>query len=444
MAEAGREAEEKVIIPFGYDPRWYQLPLLTALDRGCKRAIWCVHRRAGKDLTLWNWIVKQAWAKPQICYYIFPTYSQAKKVIWDGMTKDGKRFIDFIPECIIKQKNASELKIRLTNDSLIQLIGSDDIDKLVGTNPSICVFSEFALQRPDAWSFLRPILAENDGIAIFQSTPRGKNHFYDLIEMAKGNPNWFWEILGVNDTQAISQEAIDKEVEDGMSPDMVAQEFHCSFDLGVEGSYYAKYLQEAKDEGRICSVPWDRTKRVHTAWDLGYNDSTCIIWFQIHGQVINIIDFYEDNTKGLDFYAKVLRDKPYAYDKHYIPHDGNQHDKATGLTYCSKGRDLGIAFTVLPLNTIEAGIETVRGMFHRISFDDRKTTQLLKCLENYRKAFDDKNRVYKERPVHDWSSHASDCLRYLCTAVKNHMDSGHGPSDDWTEGMLNKHQPRFS
>jgi hypothetical protein len=444
MAEASREAEEKVIIPYGYDPRWYQLGLLTALDRGCKRAIWCVHRRAGKDLTLWNWIIKEAWAKPQICYYIFPTYSQAKKVIWDGMTKDGKRFIDFVPPQIIKQKNGSELKIRLTNDSLIQLIGSDDIDKLVGTNPRICIFSEFALQRPDAWSFLRPVLAENDGIAVFNSTPRGKNHFYDLIEMAKGNPNWFVEVLGVNDTNAISQEAIDKEVEDGMSPDMVAQEFHCSFDLGVEGSYYAKYLLEAKDEERICSVPWDRTKRVHTAWDLGWNDSTCIIWFQIHGQVINIIDAYEDNTKGLDFYAKVIRDKPYQYDRHFIPHDGNQHDKQTGLTYTAKAREFGLALTVLPLNSIEAGIETVRGMFHRCSFDNKKCAQLLKCLENYRKAYDDKNRVYKERPVHDWSSHFSDCLRYLCTAVKNNLDTGTGPNDDWVDGMLNKHQPRFT
>ena len=291
---------------------------------------------------------------------------------------------------------------------------------------------------------MRPILAENDGTAIFQSTPRGKNHFYDLIQMAKNNPEWFVEILGVNDTHAINQEAIEREVADGMSPDMVAQEFHCSFDLGVEGSYYAKYLLEAQQEERICSVPWDRTKRVHTAWDIGYNDSTCIIFFQIHGQVINLIDFYENNTKGLDFYADIIRSKPYNYDKHYLPHDGNQHDKQLGLTYSARGREFGLIFTVLPLNSIEAGIENARGMFHRCCFDDKKCAYLLKCLENYRKAYDDKNRVYRMSPVHDWSSHAADSFRYMCTAIKNHMDTGQGPSDHYVDSMLNLYQPVFN
>jgi phage terminase large subunit len=436
-------ATQEILVPYKFSPRPYQLPILTALDRGCKRAIWVCHRRAGKDLTIWNYLIKSLWAKPQIGYYIFPTYSQAKKVIWDGMTKDGQRFIDYIPEHIVKQKNGSELKIRFTNDSLLQLVGSDDIDKIVGTNPSICIFSEFALQRPDAWSYLRPILAENDGTAIFISTPRGKNHFYDLMEMAKGNPEWFVEVLGVDDTKAISKEAIDREVADGMSPDMVAQEFYCSFELGVEGSYYAKYLQEAKDEERITSVPWDRTKRVHTAWDIGFNDSTTIIFFQVHGQIINVIDFYENNTKGLDFYAKVLTDKKYLYDKHYLPHDGDHHDAATGMTYRSKGRELGLSFTVLPISPLDQGIEVVRGKFPRVWIDNKKCEYLLKCLENYRKAYDDRNRVYKHRPVHDWSSHACDAFRMMCIAVQNHFDMPQGPTDAEVERMYDRFQPHF-
>lgn len=437
-------AEKRILIPYNFTPRPYQIPILTALDRGCKRAVWVCHRRAGKDLTIWNYVIKALWSKPQICYYIFPTYSQGKKVIWDGMTKDGKRFIDFIPEQIIQQKNSSELKIRLNNDSLIQVVGSDDIDKLVGTNPSLCIFSEFALQRPDAWSFLRPILAENEGTAIFISTPRGKNHFYELVEMGKKNPDWFVEVLSVTDTNAINQEAIEKEVADGMSKDMVAQEFYCSFELGVEGSYYAKYLLDAQNEERICSIPWDRTKRVNTAWDIGYGDSTCIIWFQVHGQIINVIDFFEDNAKGLDYYAKIIADKPYNYDRHFLPHDGAAHDAATASSYRSKGRDYGLSFIVLPRIGLEEGIETVRGMFPRMWIDNKKCEYLLKCLENYRKSYDDRHRVYQQRPIHDWSSHACDAFRMMCLAIDRHMDDVQGITDKESERMMDRERPRLS
>lgn len=427
-----------------YTPRPYQLGILCALDRGCKRAVWCVHRRAGKDLTVWNWVIQRALIKPQVIYYVFPTYSQAKKVIWDNMTKDGKRFLDYIPAEMIQSKNSSELKIRFTNGSLIQLAGSDDIDRLVGTNPSIIVYSEYAMQRPEAWSYLRPILAENGGTAVFISTPRGKNHYYDMIQRNKGNPEWYIEILGCNDTKAISEKDIQAEVDQGMSPDMVQQEFYCSFELGVEGSYYADYLRKAYDEERICSVPHNKKRKVYTAWDLGYNDSMCVLYFQVHGEIINIIDCYECNRKSLEEVLQTLKAKPYMYGGHFIPHDGASHKGVTHDTYVTKARELGFSFTVLKMTGIDIGIDNVRSMFGRLWFDKINCAHLLKCLENYRKVFDETHRVYRPRPLHDWSSHMSDSLRYLCQAVSDGIDDRASVMTDAEVNRLqNIYQPVF-
>lgn len=427
-----------------YRPRDYQLGILCALDRGCKRAVWCVHRRAGKDLTIWNWCIQQALRKSQVIFYIFPTYSQAKKVIWDNMTKSGQRFLDYIPQEMIASKNSSELKIRLTNGSLIQLAGSDDIDRLVGTNPSICVFSEYAIQRPEAWTYMRPVLTENGGVAVFISTPRGKNHYYDLIQRNRDNPAWFIETLSVKDTGAITQADIDREIQDGMSPDMVAQEFYCSFELGVEGSYYAEYLRKAYDDERICAVPHDKRRKVYTAWDLGYNDSTAIVFFQVHGEVINFIDFLENRNKSLEEYLTMIKDKPYTYGGHYIPHDGAHKSGITGESYRSKAHELGYNLTVLPVSGVDQGIDTVRSMFGKLWFDKTKCSHLLKCLENYRKVFDETNRVYRPRPLHDWSSHAADSLRYACLAINTMLDADtRTMSDKEVERLQNIYQPIF-
>ena len=152
-----------------FHPRSYQIPILRALNSGINRAIWCCHRRAGKDVTILNWCIEQLIKETCTCYYILPKYSQAKKVIWDATNNEGFRILDYFPAEIIAQKNQQEMKIRLNNGSLFQLIGSDNIDSLMGTNPKIVVFSEYALQTTDAWDFIRPILKVNGGTAIFIS-----------------------------------------------------------------------------------------------------------------------------------------------------------------------------------------------------------------------------------------------------------------------------------
>ena len=399
--------------------------------------MWCCHRRAGKDLTVFNWVIKHLWENVLTCFLIFPTYAQSKKIIWDGMTKDGIRFTDFIPPELIEKKNESELKIRFKNGSLLQLLGSDNVDRLVGTNPRLCVFSEYALQNPKAWEYIRPILAENDGKAVFISTPRGKNHFYDLFMHARVNDKWFAEKLSVTDTGAIGKDEIESERLDGMSEDLIQQEFYVSFDLGIEGSYYGKYLDALLTEGRMTNVIYESNVNVHTAWDLGIGDSTSIIFFQIVGQEVHIIDSYENHGEGLAHYAKILQDKPYLYGTHFAPHDIEVRELGTGNSRLEIARELGLNFQKIPNLRIEDGVEALRGLFPKIWIDQKKNQYLIKCLTNYRKQYNEKYNCYSTTPVHDWSSHFADSARYMALGYKS--ISGKKMTAEDTQSLRQKH-----
>jgi phage terminase large subunit len=255
-----------------FKPRSYQIPLIDAIEnRGYKRVLAIMPRRAGKDLTAFNLCIRQCLKKVCVIYYIFPTYAQAKKVIWDSITNTGERILDYIPKQLVESQNSQEMKIRFTNGSLLQMVGSDNYDSLMGTNPQGVVFSEYALQDPRAYQYIRPILAANDGWALFITTPRGKNHAYELFQIAKNSPeNWFALKLTLDDTKHIPLREIEREREEGvMSEDLIQQEYYTSFEMGVEGSFYAKYMDKMRLDGRIGDVPWEPGFKVNTAWDLG-------------------------------------------------------------------------------------------------------------------------------------------------------------------------------
>ena len=360
-------------------------------------------------------------------YYIFPTYSQAKKAIWDSITNDGKRILDYFPEELVTQKNAQEMKIRMISqsgeESLFQLIGSDNYDSLMGTNPQGCVFSEYALQDPLAYQYIRPILTANGGWALFISTPRGKNHLWQLAQLAEHSPDWFYYKLTVEDTNHIPLEEIEKERREGiMSEDMIQQEYYTSFTMGVEGSYYSKYIDTAKRENRVGAVPWENGFKVHTAWDIGVRDSTSIIFFQVIGQTVRIIDTYENCKEGLEHYANVIQNKPYTYGKHIAPHDIRVKEWGSGMTRIEKAKELGIHFSVADSFEIPDGIEAARSLFAKLWIDEEKAQPLLKALENYRQEYDTKRKVYKTTPLHDWSSHFADAFRYLAVSLPKTRD----------------------
>ena len=417
------------------------------MDDGCKRAVLVWHRRAGKEIVCWNFLIKQAfWHRKGTYVYFFPTSTLGRRILWDGANKDGKRFIDYIPKEIIDgTPNSVEMKIRLKNGSVIQVIGSDQIIN-VGINPVGSVFSEFSLQDPKTWAFTRPILRENGGWSIFNFTPRGRNHAYDHYLMAKNNPDWFCQKLTVDDTKVLSLEDIDAERMEGMSEHLIQQEYYCSFDQGVEGAYYSKLLNRAELDGRITNVPTDPYAQVDTYWDLGVSDETVILFAQNCGQEIHIIDMYRNQGEGLNHYAKILKDKSaennWNYGDHFAPHDIQVRELGSGAqTRLELAKELGIPFQLVPNLPISEGIELSRGIFPRLWIDSKKCNFLVKSLENYHKHYNEKLNVYSDRPVHDWSSHCADSFRYL--AIMNNKRRNKGMTEADADRMQAMYQFRY-
>lgn len=394
-----------------FDPRDYQLDFLKAMDSGKKRAVLVWHRRAGKEIVCFNYMIRQAfWHRVGTYVYFFPTTRLGRRILWDGINKDGKRFIDYIPKEIMAGKpNEQEMKIKLTNGSVIQIIGTDLIEN-VGVNPVGVVFSEYSLQDSKAWTYTRPILRENGGWAVFNFTPRGRNHAHDLYLMAKNNPDWFCQLLTVDDTDVLTPEDIEAERREGMSEHMIMQEYYCNFDQGQEGSYFAKLLNDAELSGRLTNVPHDSQYSVDTTWDLGVGDETCILFTQNIGQQVHLIDMYRASGEGLAHYAHVLRqwsqDKGYNYNTHHAPHDIEVRDLSAGaLTRRQIARELGINFKVVPKLPLMEGIELARGLFPKLWIDSEKCNFFIKAAENYHRQYNERQNVYSDRPVHDWSSH---------------------------------------
>jgi phage terminase large subunit len=416
------------ITPY-FKPRPYQENIIRCFENPQdkrRRFLLAWPRRAGKDLCAFNLMARAAFRKVGNYFYMAPTFSQCRKIILDSIIgSSGMHFVDHIAKELRGDINVSEMKIPLSNGSLIQLCGSDSYDRLVGTSPRGCVWSEYSLADPLSYQYLSPALRNNDGWAIFISTPRGRNHFYELYEIARNNPEtWFCERLELSQTKHIDLETIQQEIKEGvLSQDLFEQEYNCSFSLGVEGSYYSKYLNDMRLKGRINSIPWNPSHKVHTAWDIGYSDCTSIIFFQCIGPNVYLIDSYQANKQGLEHYITHLKTKPYLYGKHIGPHDIKQHDFSTGNTRWEKARQLGVTFTVADRVDIADGIEAVRSALGaKIWIDETNCKQLLHCLESYRQEYDAKRKVYHDKPLHDFASHFSDAMRYLCVSLPRLAD----------------------
>lgn len=405
-------------------PRAYQFKSCLAFESGkYTKFIDIEPRRSGKDFKWWNLMIRQALKRVGLYFYCLPTFAQARSVIFEGKTNTGSDFISSIPPQLISKIRADTMTINLTNGSIIRLVGSDSYDtSIIGSNPIGIVFSEYALCDENAYKLAAmPIMKGNGGWVALISTPRGKNHLYELYQIAQNSPDWYTEFLTVEDTNHISIHEIKKEIESGeISEDLALQEYWCSFEMGQEGSYYAKYIDKMRLKGQITTVPWQPYHKVYTAWDLGIKDPTVIIFFQVIGETVRIFDYYEAADKPMPHFAQVIADKKdqgYIFEKHFPPHDIMQRESARGLTKRELYAELGVKFTEPVMIDIEDGIELCRRSFSKIWIDEINCKKLIKAIENYREEFDIKRRVYKGRPYHDQWSHGCDALRYLCAAL---------------------------
>jgi len=425
-------------IPYNFQCRDYQRPFLKAVDdaiegKSNKRyflQIW--HRRSGKDKVNIAYNTPIRLAKDRcLVKYVYPTLVMGRENLWDAIDGNGFRFRDHIPEFFRDgSPNETTMKMNIRGGSIFQIGGSDHPDSLRGGNPKLIIFSEWAEQDPYAWDVVEPILRENDGIAIFNTTPKGDNHARSMHEYAKNNPKWCVETLTAKDTgiwtarqlDEIRMDIVKRFSANGRSESEAEsyyeQEYMCSFNSPVIGSYYGDAIRRAENEHRITSVPVNESLAVHTAWDLGMDDSMTIWFYQIVGQEIHIVDYYENSGEGLAHYAQKLQEKRYVYGRHHAPHDIAVRELGTGKSRLEVAKGLGIRFDTAPKLEIEDGINAGRAVFNRCWFDSERCYRGINALKNYKKDWDEKNKVFRNNPKHDWASHGADAWRTFAVCFK--------------------------
>lgn len=420
--------KQEIIIPHNYKPRPYQMGLWDAMiNDKKKRAIYVWHRRAGKDLLALNRILYSAMFEAVGTYWhIFPSYAQGAKSVWQETNSEGRKYIDYIPQELIAKKNEKELKITLKNGSIYQIVGSDNPDSLRGAGIKGAVFSEYAEQDPRAWGTIQPMLLENNGWAMFNFTPKGQNHAYELFKMAQKMPEvWHSEIKTAEETGVFTQEQLEQVkaeiLSEGKTLDFFNQEFLCSFNNPIEGAYYSKIIDDIDKQGRIGNYPYNPALPVYTFWDLGVGDATTIWFAQFIGDEVRIIDYIEDNNRGMNTYIKEAKDKPYIYEQHYAPHDIQIREFTNGKSRLETALELGLRFMIAPKLSIEDGIDAVRAILPKCFFNEATTRRGLLTIKNYKKEFDNKNNTFKLQPKHDWASHGADAFRYLAVSYRENI-----------------------
>ncbi len=443
----------ELVLPNNWVPRTYQMPAWKALESGKKRALLLWHRRAGKDDVCLHYAATQAMQRVGNYWHMLPEYAQARKSVWEAVNpRTGMRRIDeAFPDAICETKRSQDMFIRFKNGSTWQLVGSDRYNSLVGSPPIGVTASEWALADPSAWAYLRPILLENGGWAVFITTVRGKNHVFRMHEAHKNDPDWFVQVLSARETGAMTMEALDKErleyqseygPEDGDA--LFAQEYLCDWNAAIVGSYYGRLMRDAESAGRIRPVPYDPMALVHTSWDLGLTDMTAIWFFQIVGHEIHVIDYLENSGQPLSWYAGELHKKPYAYGEHILPHDAEAKELQTNRSRTETLRGLNLNVRVLKANGAERvlvadGINAVRTILPRCWFDAEKCAKGIDALKAYRREWDEKLKTFHDRPVHDWASHPADSFRYLALGI----DAVPGASAT-TDGAAFRNRTRYN
>jgi hypothetical protein len=410
-------------LPLTWEPRPYQNKLWAYLVGGGTRADVVAHRRWGKDEVALHWAAAAASSKPGSYWHLLPEASQGRKAIWDAVNPHTgkKRIEEAFPIDVRVERHNTDMKLVLANGSTWQVTGSDNYNSLMGSSPLGVVFSEWSLAKPEAWSFIRPILAENGGWAIFLWTPRGRGHATRAFESRVLRPDeWFTQKSPATETDVFSKLLLEREraeliaelgsVEEGEA--RYASEYLVDFDAAAPGAYYASLLGEAERDGRVARVPYDPALKVDTAWDLGIDDYTAVWFFQQAGREVRAIDYFETSGEGLQAVVRsAIAGKPYVYGTHHLPHDVMVRELgAAGRSRFETLGGLGVSpISVGAAMDPEERINAGRLMIPMTWFDAEKCAGGLERLRGYRKRWVKATRSYGG-PLHDEASHGADAF----------------------------------
>lgn len=377
-----------------------------------------VHRRGGKTVATVNDLEKRALLNtreypPPRYAYIAPFYNQAKRIAWGY----AKHYVDPVPG---REFNESELKITLPNKAEIRLFGADNPDALRGDYLDGAACDEYGDWNPDVFPLvIRPMLADYQGWATFIGTPKGHNGFYDQHKAAEADPdNWFTMTLRASESGLIHPDEL-ADLRRSMTEDQFAQEFECSFDAAIQGSIYKDEISRAEKEGRITAVPHRPEIEVFTTWDLGFDDDNDIWFGQQVGREVHWIDHMFVSGLSLPEIAKRVKEKPYNYGQHYLPHDVEQHELIAGVTRKATLESSGVRpIIVAPRQNPSERINATKIMFPRFLFDKAKCGPAVERLKMYRREYDAERKVFRDKPYHDQYSHGADSLGTFCQAFQ--------------------------
>jgi len=409
---------------------------LPVTRSGC--GVW--HRGAGKGATVTGGIIiPSVAARPGKYIHVFPSYVQGKGALWEEAWWRAMWPEEWEPEFI-----GTELTVRLKvagEIALVKLIGADkreDVDKHRGSNPLGIVFDE-ASEMDENVRELSARLAVNGGWEILIGTPKGRNWFHKAYLASLERDDFYAELLTIDDTRrdavdfegrplpgedgspVVGPAEIELERAKGKSEDWIQQEFYCAFNAAVEGAIYGDRLTIARASGRVTRVPYDSNKPVGVMTDLGIDDPTALLYYQVHGREIAFIDYDAMRGKEAGEVIAHLHSKPYVYGLVYLPHDAANRSVVTKQTVYDKFRErMRCLVKVVPKPaSVEAGIDTVRAMFSRLVFDEVACSRepspnlpsLLTSVAEYKRGWSPIRQDWSGDPVHDAASHAMDALR---------------------------------
>jgi len=433
--------------PVSWSPYPFQLPLWRYLYQGGRKAIAIWHRRAGKDVMGINWITAAALREVGIYWYIYPTYNQARLAVWDGMTLDGRPYMSFIPKAVISKSQQYRQRIILTNGSVIQFIGSDRYSSIRGSGIKGAVVSEYSYHDPRAMSsVVEPMVARNNAWLLYLYTPADDpslSHGEELYLKYKDDKDAFCEVRNIEDTtDHEGRPLVEKEklASLDMTLEEIRREFYCDFEAyryrrADQGGTFALQLRLAEAEGRITAAPHDPAYKVNTYWDIGIVDYT-VIWFvQEVLESINIIDFYMNRGKDLEFYLNHLRIRPYQYGRNILPHDMSRRQMPTLDTRLAQANETAEKMGFAPF---ELGRKYLR---EEMISKARELIASPSCRIDSGKCRAGINGLYEfdasRRGVHSSSSRATDIAEAFCYLA---MDAKAGRQREVTSGNILKYR----